>query len=94
MSIRMAASCGQPWQVSAVPRGARTGLGPAGAEPGGEAAVIGDSSSSRRRAARGEATAGYRSIIAAAPAKITRGHGSAEPPALATVADTSIATDL
>ena len=35
MSIRMAASCGQPRQVSAVPRGARTGRGPEAAPPAG-----------------------------------------------------------
>src|SRR5215471_16679401 len=46
MSIRMAASCGQPRQVSAVPRGARTGRGPEAAPPAG-VAVIGGSSSSQ-----------------------------------------------
>src|SRR6266516_268380 len=46
MSIRMAASCGQPRQVSAVPWGARTGRGPEVARPAG-VAVIGGSSSSR-----------------------------------------------
>ena len=33
MSIRMAASCGHPWQLRLVPRGARTGRGP---DPGPE----------------------------------------------------------
>src|SRR5215470_12528145 len=33
MSIRMAASCGQPRQLSVVPRGARTGRAPAAGEP-------------------------------------------------------------
>src|SRR5262249_7735601 len=41
MSIRMAASCGQPRQVSAVPRGARTGRGPAGGGPALVAPAIG-----------------------------------------------------
>ena len=36
----MAASCGHAWQVSVVPRGARTGRGPAGGEPAAFAAAI------------------------------------------------------
>src|SRR5215831_14382716 len=47
ISIRMAASCGQPLQVRSVPRGARTGRGPAVGGPGRCAAVMPVSSSSR-----------------------------------------------
>src|ERR1700761_5754255 len=36
ISIRIAASCGHPWQLSSVPRGARTGRGPA---PGPEVSL-------------------------------------------------------
>ena len=44
MSIRSAASCGQPRQLSSVPRGARTGRGPAAA---GGVLAIADESTSR-----------------------------------------------
>src|SRR6516164_3613060 len=48
MSIRMAASCGQPRQLSVVPRGARTGRAPAA----GELAESTETMTTPRRAGR------------------------------------------